>query len=216
MHIRPRSALFALGVILIAATAACWLVARRGFSAREKPSALEAFVAGRVRLLGVPARERKAVNPVALSAEVLANGRAHFADHCATCHGNDGKGATAIGKNLYPKAPDMTLPATQNLTDGELFWIIKNGVRLTGMPAWGADTPEDDRATGALVHLIRHLPKISASELAEMQALNPKGRAEFEAEEEERRFLEGDSESKPSPGKQPPGTQPHARPKGHH
>ena len=119
MYIRPRSAAFTLGLIMMAVVVACWLVVRRGFSAREKPSAFETFVARRVRLLGVPARERKAVNPVALGAEVLANGRAHFADHCATCHGNDGKGATVIGKNLYPKAPDMTLPATQNLTDGE-------------------------------------------------------------------------------------------------
>ena len=212
---RTRLICLSTGLLILAVGASFWLLVRRGFSAREKPSAFEAFVARRVRLVGVPARERQAVNPIALSAEVLASGRAHFADHCATCHGNDGKGATTIGKNLYPKAPDMTLPATQNLTDGELFWIIKNGVRLTGMPAWGADTPEDDRATGAQVHFIRHLPKISASELAEMQALNPKSRAEFEEDAEERLFLEGDAEPEPSHGMKTPASS-SVHPKDHH
>ena len=52
------------------------------------------------------------------------------------CHGNDGKGKTTIGQNLYPKTPDMTLPATRNMTDGELYYTIQNGIRLTGMPFW--------------------------------------------------------------------------------
>ena len=63
---------------------------------------------------------------------MIAEGRDHFADHCATCHANDGSGNTEMGRGLYPKAPDMRLPATQNLSDAELFYIIENGVRLTG------------------------------------------------------------------------------------
>jgi mono/diheme cytochrome c family protein len=130
---------------------------------------------------------------VPISPEVLGRARAHFADHCATCHANDGSGETAIGRNLYPKAPDMRKQATQSLSDGEIFWIIKNGVRLTGMPAWGADTKEDDRVTWELVHFIRHLPRLTPENLAEMRSLNPKSRQEYEAEEAERRFLENDS-----------------------
>jgi mono/diheme cytochrome c family protein len=194
-------------IALGAAVALCgWLIVRRGFSARERPSPLEAFVAGRVRLLGVPAQDRRAVNPVAASAEVLGRARAHFADHCATCHANDGSGETAIGRNLYPKAPDMRKQATQSLSDGQIFWIIKNGVRLTGMPAWGADTKEDDRVTWELVRFIRHLPRLTPEELAEMRGLNPKSREEYEAEEAERRFLEGDSVSQKA----------HGRSAGHH
>jgi mono/diheme cytochrome c family protein len=70
--------------------------------------------------------------------EVLSAARSHFADHCASCHGNDGSRKTEIGWNLYPKAPDMRLPETQNLTDGEIYYIIHNGIRLTRMPAWGS------------------------------------------------------------------------------
>ena len=108
---------------------------RNGLSARDQPSAFEAFVARRMRSFSAPIRARTARNPIPLTAEVLAEGRAHFADHCATCHGNDGSGQTEIGQHLYPKAPDMRLPDTQRLTDGELFSIIHNGIRLTGMPA---------------------------------------------------------------------------------
>jgi mono/diheme cytochrome c family protein len=145
--------------------------------------------------MGIPSGAKAARNPVPVSQTVLASARAHFADHCATCHANDGSGETSIGRNLYPKAPDMRKPATQTLSDGEIFWIIKNGVRLSGMPAWGADTKEDDRVTWELVLFIRHLPRLTPEELAEMRSLNPKSREEYEAEEAERRFLESDSGS---------------------
>ena len=135
-------------------------------------------------------------NPVPRSPEVLAKGMAHFADHCAICHGNDGRGQTEIGRNLYPKAPDMTAPPTQSLSDGEIFFIIKNGVRLTGMPAWGEDAPEDDTDSWHLVHFIRHLPEITADELEEMKGLNPKSPDELDEEKDEERFLEGQPATK--------------------
>jgi mono/diheme cytochrome c family protein len=136
---------------------------------------------------------------VPLTQWVLDGARAHFADHCASCHGNDARGKTSIGQNLYPKVPDMWHAETQSLSDGELFSIIKNGVRLTGMPAWGGDTPEDDKETWELVHFIRHLPTISEAELQEMKDLNPKSRKEYEEEEETRRFLAGSAQAPASP-----------------
>ena len=169
-----------------------------GISARDEPTAIEAFVARRLRHLAVPWSDREAKNPVPATPEVLARARAHFADHCASCHGNDGRGKTTIGRNLYPKAPDMWLEDTQALSDGELFSLIKNGVRLTGMPAWGKDTEDDDRETWEVVHFIRHLPKITPAELAEMDGLNPKSRAEWQEEEETRKFLEGGGDA-PAP-----------------
>jgi cytochrome c len=164
---------------------------------------VERLVARRFRNAAVPRAHKEARNPVPLTPEVLARARAHFADHCALCHGNDGRGKTTIGQSLYPKAPDMWLPDTQSLADGHLFYIIKNGVRLTGMPAWGQDTAEDGRATWELVHFICHLPKITPWQLAEMGALNPKSRQEFEEEDAIKRFLAGEDEKPPSPpGKQ--------------
>ena len=92
---------------------------------------------------------------------------------------------------MYPKSPDMTLTATQKMSDGAIFYTIKHGVRLTGMPAWGEDTPQHDKDSWELVHFIRRLPRITQEELSEMESLNPKSPAEFRREEEERQFLEG-------------------------
>src|SRR5213594_2866483 len=143
-------------LVLAGRLAAAAVVISRGFSARDEPSRAEAFIARRLRSLAVPGRAKRLPNPVALTPEVLAEARAHFADHCALCHANDGSGNTEIGQNLYPKAPDMRLPATQSLTDGELFYIIHNGIRLTGMPAWGSADPRADEDSWKLVYFIRH------------------------------------------------------------
>jgi mono/diheme cytochrome c family protein len=78
-----------------------------------------------------------------------------------------------MGKHLYPPAPDMRKQDTQHMTDGELFYIIQNGIRLSGMPAWGSEhSGEED--SWKLAHFVRHLPNISPSELQEMEKLNPK------------------------------------------
>jgi len=146
----------------------------RGFSAREPPSRLEVAIAGAMRSLAMPAGARSRPNPFKPTAEALAQARAHFADHCALCHANNGSGETEIGRNLYPKAPDMRLPATQNKTDGELFYIIRNGIRFTGMPAWGSGHPSEDRESWKLVHFIRRLPDLTPEEIAEMETLNPR------------------------------------------
>lgn len=160
-----------------------------GVSARPEPSAAEAWIARRLRALSIRSSARAARNPLPADPSTLAAGRSHFADHCASCHGNDGRGRTELGRSLSPRAPDMTAPPTQTLTDGELFWIIENGVRLTGMPGWGR--AENPQASWQLVHFIRHLPRLTPEEEAEMRRLNPRSPQESKELEEEERFLEG-------------------------
>jgi len=193
MALRTSRIVGALAVVVfLVAGARVWAVLRRGISARDEPGGLETVLARGARHLAVPAAARALRNPVPSTPQMLAEGRAHFADHCALCHGNDGRGATEIGSNLYPKAPDMTRMDTQGLSDGELFFIIKNGVRLTGMPAWGADTPADDHASWQLVLFIRHLPAVTPEELRQMAALNPVSPEELRERAEEEKFLAGD------------------------
>ena len=86
----------------------------------------------------------------------------------------------------------MSARGTQSLSDGELFYIIKNGVRLTGMPAWDTGTSEGDEQSWHLVHFIRHLPSVSEDELRQMEKLNPKSSDELAEEETEQRFLHGE------------------------
>lgn len=170
-----------------------------GFSAKAEPHWLEVWMARQLRYLAIPLEHRNLRNPVPLSPEVLREARAHFADHCATCHGNDGGGQTQIGKNVYPKAPDLRLEDTQNMSDGELFFVIQNGIRFTGMPAFGTGDSSQDTDSWKLVHFIRHLPNITPAELLEMKKLNPKTELEREEEAALERFLMGDDEALSEP-----------------
>ena len=163
----------ALGLTLVLLVAAgsgwlYWFITRHGFSAREKPTRLEAFLARRARGLAMPAGVKRLSNPLLASPLNVAEGRDHFADHCALCHANDGRGKTMINEGLYPSAPDLREDATQHLSDGELMYIIKNGIRFTGMPGWGGD----DEDNWNLVLFIRHLPELSDKELELMQEIN--------------------------------------------
>ena len=116
----------------------------------------------------------------------------HFADHCATCHANDGSGKTAMGPNFYPPVPDLRDTVIQSMSDGELFYVIHFGVRFTGMPAWGDGDPEKDMESWQLVHFIRHLPNITPEEIEKMKSYNPKTQAEREEQDALDRFLAGE------------------------
>ncbi len=117
---------------------------------------------------------------------------AHYADHCAVCHANNGSGQTMFGAGLYPRPPDLRAAATQSRTDGELFSIIENGVRMSGMPAFGGT---GDRASEAeswkLVLFLRHLPSLSTAEEQAMDGMNPKTPEEMQEEKSEADFLQG-------------------------
>ena len=183
----------ALSVGVIAAAGTAFLVMNaHGFSASQQPTSVERWMARQARSAALPADARARSNPVPDTPEVLAQGRAHWADHCAICHGNDGAGDTQMGKRTYPPAPDMRQPETQQMTDGELFYIIQNGIRLSGMPAWGGGSGHDEEDSWKLVRFIRHLPQLTVEEKKEMEKMNPKSPDDLKEEEEEERFLKGE------------------------
>ncbi len=167
------AAAVALLVILVSGWYA-YAFFQTGFSARAEPSTLEVLIARQARHLAIPFSQRNAANPIPASPDLMVEARRHFADHCATCHANDGSGKTPIGENVYPKAPDLRLSDTQAMSDGELFFVIHNGIRFTAMPAWGKGDPAEDKDSWKLVHFIRHLPKLTPEELEEMKQYNPK------------------------------------------
>jgi mono/diheme cytochrome c family protein len=181
--------LAACGIFLIAG--AVFLLTARGLSAREEPSAIERWIARRARIAAVPRGAANKTNPVPNTPEILAEARAHWADHCASCHGNDGSGESLMGKRTYPPAPDMRRPETQQMSDGALFYVIQDGVRMTAMPAWGGSA-HDEQDSWKLVRFIRHLPDLTFEEKKEMEKLNPKGPDDRKEEEEEEKFLKGE------------------------
>ena len=189
--VKVAIALLVIG--LIGTGAVLWWMLQHGFSARDQPAAVEIWIARRLRHLAIPAGQRSMVNPIPLHRKFYSEARGHFADHCAGCHANNGSGKTPIGENVYPKAPDLRAQETQTMSDGELFYVIHNGIRFTAMPAWGKGRPEDDRDSWKLVHFIRRLPQITEQELADMRALNPKSPHERQEEAEFDRFLQGDN-----------------------
>jgi mono/diheme cytochrome c family protein len=196
-----RSTLLIVSVALVGlaiAIAMAISVLHDGLSSRATPARLETVIARNARHLAIPSNARAAQNPVLDSADVQRDARLHFADHCAICHANDGSGQTPIGEGLYPKPPDLRLSHTQDLSDGELCWIIENGVRFTGMPAFSSNgnyaNSGDHGGTldsWKLVHFIRHLPHLTTAERLEMERYNPKGPGDRKEEQEESEFLNG-------------------------
>jgi mono/diheme cytochrome c family protein len=190
------SKLFTFVVLSLVAVCAVggWLGYRlftTGFSAKTEPHWIEIFMARQLRHLAIPIKNRNAQNPIPLNPDVMKESLAHFADHCATCHANDGSGQTAIGKNVYPRAPDLRLADSQSMSDGEMFWVIHNGIRFTAMPAWGEGDPAQDMGSWKLVHFIRHLPHITPEELDQMKALNPKTKKDLEGQTASGQFRQG-------------------------
>ena len=180
----------ALGLLAAAAVS----ILHDGLSSRAKPSALETAIARSARKMAAPSGAHNTKNSVPDSPDVQREARLHFADHCAICHGNDGSGDTMVGGGLYPKPPDLRADETQKLSDGDIFWIIENGVRLTGMPAFGGPGAEHEHNaedSWKLVRFIRHLPALTAEEKLEMEKNNPKSPEDRQEEQEENNFLKG-------------------------
>ena len=192
-----RALVVLIALVSVLGGAMAYSIVGRGLSAHEEPSRVEEMLARAMRRWATPRATRDRANPVQPTDTVLEQALGHYADHCGTCHANNGSGDTAIGRGLYPRAPDMRATGTQSLSDGELFSIIEHGIRLTGMPAWGNGTAEGERDSWGLVHFVRRLPMLTDAEIERMEALNPKTPAELKEAEEARRFLEGGSSTSP-------------------
>lgn len=150
-----------LGTIAVIGTYA--IVRNGGLAANEEPNQLERSVAGQLVRLSIPAEADREQNPLAGNAEAWQAAREHYVDHCAVCHGRDGRGATEIGQNMYPQVPDLTGHEVQARSDGALYYIIQNGIRWTGMPAWKDEhSPEE---TWKLVSFIRKVPSLTDADL---------------------------------------------------
>ena len=94
----------------------------------------------------------------------LALGVSHFAAHCAMCHGAPGVPKDDIAQGMYPSPPDLAI-ASQQYTDAQLFWILRHGIKMSGMPAW-PDHSDDD--LWAIVAFLKKLPGMSESDYAKL------------------------------------------------
>src|SRR3954468_11919730 len=148
---RRRTLVSAAIAALILVTLVALVIKARGFRASSTPGDLETAAARLVRDFAIPSAARGEENPLAGDDQAIGQGRDEFLGRCATCHGFDGRGATPIGSNLYPRVPDLRGHATPALTDGELHYIIANGIQLPGMPAMPALNGREEQLSWALV-----------------------------------------------------------------
>jgi mono/diheme cytochrome c family protein len=130
-----------------------------GCTADKKPSKVETTLANMAKDVVIPIEAENRINPLPASDVAVSDGRKLYLQSCAICHGTDGHGHTELGRGMYPPAMDLTSPHVQHWSDAEIFWIIQNGVRLTGMPSWKPTIGEDD--TWKLVNFVRSLPETS-------------------------------------------------------
>jgi mono/diheme cytochrome c family protein len=133
----------------------------QGCTADKPPSKQETNLANAAKDVVIPLEAGKMTNPLPATDEVVSQGQEVFLGSCAQCHGADARGDSIIGPKMDPPAMDLSSSHVQHWSDAELFWIIRNGVRLTGMPAWRSSISEND--TWKLARFIHNLPRISAA-----------------------------------------------------
>lgn len=152
-----------VGFLLVGLVAAVFVYSGAfNASANIPPSALEKRLAEVALDRSVARRAPKGPNPLASSPGAVQVGMAHYKEMCVFCHGAPGVDASEAGDGLNPAAPDLTLTKVQKRTDGELFWILQNGIRMTGMPAFGPT--HKDEEIWKMVAFLRHLPELTAEE----------------------------------------------------
>jgi mono/diheme cytochrome c family protein len=154
-----RILLFVFVLILLVAVGGWILLQRMDISALDTPSRTESFLATHAKHYLV-SREASTQLPSlpAATADNVEEGHTTYGSSCAGCHGYDGRTPTPLGKALYPPAPSLASPEIQNYSDAELFVIIRGGIRLSGMPAFGKT--QNSEQIWELVQYIRALPKL--------------------------------------------------------
>ncbi len=155
----------AIGVVVPVSVIASGLY---NMSALPEPDALEDTVGPWMLNRSRAHRAPNTVNPFADSPAAIAAGLEHFSANCLPCHGTPSAPAAEFAQGLHPNAPPLTVPRIQALSDGELFWTVKNGVRMTGMPGFAAT--HDDQDIWHIVAAVRHLSRLSPEQQQLMTA----------------------------------------------
>lgn len=130
------------------------------FSAMKPPSHFEEELATFALNRSIKHHAAKGANPLAGEPTAATAGLALFRTHCVACHGAPGVDPTEDGASLNPPAPGLTLPRIQKRPDGELFYIVSHGIKMTGMPSFAGTRTDEE--IWQLVAALRQLPKLSA------------------------------------------------------
>ena len=135
--LRHKGTLIVAIIVVLIMIAVAYGVITVNISALPEPGPLETRMAMKAKdwYISRAASGTPPETPTNDASSVSAGGTL-FSMGCASCHGKDGRSPTNIGKSMYPRVLDLGAPEVQRMTDHELFWIIKNGIRLSGMPGF--------------------------------------------------------------------------------
>lgn len=159
---KRKKALIGGTLVLALLVALVTIALRFELSALPEPGQFETAVATRAKRFLIGRASRQGVPPQpATSAAGLEEGKTRYGVECAACHGMDGHTLTDSGRWMYPRAADLTSPAVQEYSDQELFWVVKNGIRLSGMPAFGK--VESEQRIWEIVQYVRSLRSTAPS-----------------------------------------------------
>jgi len=155
MSTRPVLVLAPLAAVVVVVGALFLYIRSGGLIARQTPNSMEATVTRWVLDLSIPAEAKALKNPLGITDASVSGGRQIYQQKCEVCHGYDGSGRTEAGGGEYPPPRDLRAVSSVHRTDGELFYLIQNGIRNTPMPGW--QMPDEN--IWQLVAYIRSLPK---------------------------------------------------------
>jgi mono/diheme cytochrome c family protein len=156
--VRHKNGLMVAIVIVLIIIAGAYTVMHVDISALPEPGRFETSIATKAKDWYISRAARGSLQPAPINdASSVSTGETLFGMGCATCHGQDGHKPTPIGKSMYPRVLDLGSPEVQEMSDRELFWVIKNGIRLSGMP--GFAKIESDEQIWELAYYVRSLGK---------------------------------------------------------
>ncbi len=163
---RSRNVWIVVGTILVVAVVLVFIALLRfSVTALRDPGRRETRVSNLAKRFFIGNASRRGIPPRPMDTRAsVERGGSHYGIDCSVCHADDGRAQRSPGQWMYPRAADLTSKRVQSYSDQELFWIIQNGIRFTGMPAFAkVETPDH---IWDLVNYMRTLPDNSRKENA--------------------------------------------------
>ncbi|MCU0344422.1 MAG: cytochrome c [Ignavibacterium sp.] len=160
--------LLSVGLTLIALLVLSLIFIYSGWynvSANEQENGIMKWVLATTKNNSIEARIENISIPDLNDSLMIKEGFEHYDEMCVSCHGAPGEEVTELSKGLNPSAPFLT-ELEKEIDTRELFWVIKNGIKMTGMPAWGKT--HSDEKIWAIVAFMKTLPDMTAEDYKKM------------------------------------------------
>jgi len=156
-----------IGALIVALIMIFLILPSINWSATRKPGQMESRLADYITSNWIRRHAARQTNPFRPTPENLKAGQGDFEEHCSTCHGLDGSGENRFEADFYPPVPNLT-DVAQKWSDDELYFIIANGISMTGMPGFARN--HDSKEIWGMILWVRHLAQLSPPEKAAIES----------------------------------------------